>query len=617
MTRAAAPGVLLLLATFASAQTTTVRDADGFRQAVRTAKPGAKILLAAGEYGGGFYFENVKGESGKPVTIAAADPAHPPEFTGGASAMHFTDACHLELRDVTVKGSTANGLNFDDGGTFDTTSHHLVLRGIRVTDVGARGNEDGLKMSGIQDFRVEDCSFERWGANGSGIDMVGCVRGVIENCRFSHPGGSNGVQMKGASASVSVRRCRFEDAGSRAINIGGSTGLPFFRPPLKEPPFAEARDITVEGNTFTGSDCPVAFVGVDGAVVRYNTIYRPRRWAMRILQETTADGFVPCRNGEFSRNIVVFRSDAWSEGGVNAGSGTEPSSFKFEGNAWFCLDAPARSKPKLPAEEIKGLYGTDPMFEDPEKGDLRVRAASPIRDAGAEALQDSPVVWLDDAKTVKMEFRRIKAGKFTMGAKEGADEKRLPHSVTLTRDFLMQTTEVTQAQFEALMGSNPSKSKGKDLPVEHVTWDECQEFVEKLNVRLAGWVASLPTEAEWEYACGAGSAGRWGSGNDAKQLLDYAWLEPNSGGKTHPVAQKKPNAWGLHDMHGNAWEWCADWYGPFRGDEIDPKGPETGVARCLRGGSWTSLATHARSAHSLWCAPDYRMEEAGFRVLLK
>ncbi|KAF0245371.1 MAG: hypothetical protein FD180_1686 [Planctomycetota bacterium] len=380
--------LLLASALSASAQPVAVRDPDGFRQAVRQAKPGATILLAAGEYGGGFYFENVKGEPKNPVVIAAADPENPPVFKGGNSAMHFTDAAHLELRDLVVTGATANGLNFDDGGSSDTPSHHIVLRGLKVTDVGARGNEDGVKLSGIDDFRVENCAFERWGAGGSAIDMVGCHRGVIEKCRFTHPGGVNGVQTKGGCSTISIRKCRFDDAGSRAINIGGSTGLEFFRPPLKAPPYAEARDITVEGNTFTGSDCPVAFVGVDGAVVRYNTIYRPRRWAMRILQETKAEGFVPCRNGVFTRNIVVFRSDAWSEGGVNSGPGTEPESFKFEGNAWFCLDAPARSKPKLPAAETKGTYGTDPLLMDPEKGDLRVKKESPVREAGAEALPD-------------------------------------------------------------------------------------------------------------------------------------------------------------------------------------------------------------------------------------
>ena len=379
----------VLLARVSFAETTTVRDAEAFRQAVRQAKPGAAILLAAGEYGADFYFENVKGAPGKPVTIAAADPRHPPVFKGGACAMHFVDAAHLELRDLIVTGMTANGINIDDGGSFDTPSHHIVLRRLTVTDIGGKGNQDGIKLSGVDDFRVEGCSFERWGAGGgSAVDMVGCHRGTIEDCTFRHRDAANAVQMKGGGSAISVRKCRFDDAGSRAINIGGSTGLEFFRPPLGKPPFAEARDITVEGNTFTGSDAPVAFVGVDGAVVRFNTIYRPRRWAMRILQETTADGFVPCRNGEFSRNIVVFRSDAWSEGGVNAGAGTEPGSFRFEGNAWFCIDAPSRSKPKLPVVETKGTYGTDPMLTDPENGDLRARKESPVHGAGAEALPE-------------------------------------------------------------------------------------------------------------------------------------------------------------------------------------------------------------------------------------
>jgi hypothetical protein len=217
--------------------------------------------------------------------------------------------------------------------------------------------------------------------------MVGCHRGVVESCTFRHPESANAVQAKGGCASVTVRRCRFDDAGQRAVNIGGSTGLEFFRPPLDNPPFAEARDVVVEGCTFSGSDAPVAFVGVDGAVVRFNTIYMPRRWAMRILQETTAEGFVPCRKGEFRGNIVVFRSDRWSEGGVNVGGGTDAASFRFEGNVWYCADAPARSKPKLPTEEKGGTHGTDPKLADPEKGDLRLKKGSPAHAAGAEALK--------------------------------------------------------------------------------------------------------------------------------------------------------------------------------------------------------------------------------------
>lgn len=363
-----------------------MRDADGLRRAVRDAKPGQTLRLAAGDYGSGFFFEGLKGAAGKPVVIAAADPKDPPVFRGGACAIHFVDAAHVELRDLAVTGATANGLNFDDGGSYDTPSHHVTIRGVRFTDIGAKGNEDALKLSGLDDFTVADCTFERWGSGGgSAIDMVGCHRGTIEGCTFRHKEAANAVQAKGGCATVTVRGCRFDDAGSRAVNVGGSTGLEFFRPKLADPPFSEARDIRVEGNTFIGSDAPVAFVGSEDCIVRFNTIWHPRRWAMRILQETRSEGFVPCRRGTFADNIVVFESKGWSEGGVNTGPGTEPATFKFERNAWFCEDDPARSKPKLPAAEKDGRHGVDPGFVDPAKGDLRLKPESALKSFGAEA----------------------------------------------------------------------------------------------------------------------------------------------------------------------------------------------------------------------------------------
>src|SRR5262249_8299152 len=154
--------------------------------------------------------------------------------------------------------------------------------------IGPKGNRDGIKLSGLEDFTVQDCVLERWGDGGSGVDMVGCHRGRIADCTFRQ-GGADAVQAKGGTAGIRVEHCRFEDYGERGINIGGSTGLEFFRPPLKTFPTDgryEARDIRVEENLFVGGMAPVAFVGVDGAVVRRNTIYRPQRWALRILQET-------------------------------------------------------------------------------------------------------------------------------------------------------------------------------------------------------------------------------------------------------------------------------------------------------------------------------------------
>jgi hypothetical protein len=367
-----------------------VQDVPGLRQAVAQAQPGTAILLAPGTYPGGLYFESLKGEAGRPLVIAGADPQDPPVIQGGTEGLHLVEPAYVELRHLVITGAAVNGLNIDDGGSYDTPAHHLVLRDLRVTDIGAQGNHDGIKLSGVDDFRVEGCTIERWGTGGgSAIDMVGCHRGVIEGNLFRHndTAGSTGVQAKGGTRQVVVRRNRFENAGGRAVNIGGSTGLAYFRPPLQAgEEHYEAKEIWVEGNTFLGGGAAVAFVGVDGSVVRFNTIFCPQRWALRILQETREAGFVPCRRGVFTDNLVVFRSDQWFEGGVNIGPHTAPETFRFARNFWYCLDDPAKSRPTLPTPEEAGIYGQDPRFRDAERGDLRLQPGSPAEQVGAEAL---------------------------------------------------------------------------------------------------------------------------------------------------------------------------------------------------------------------------------------
>ncbi len=381
-------------------ETVKVRDAEGLRRAVAAAKPGTRILVEPGEYPGGFFFSGLAGKLGKPIVIAGSDPKNPPVIRGSTNGIHLVDPSHIEIRDLAIRGANGNGLNIDDGGSYDTPAHHVLLSRLEVADIGPGGNHDGIKLSGLDDFRVEGCQIERWGTGGgSAIDMVGCHRGVIEENLFRHTDGdsSTGVQAKGGTSNVVVRGNRFENAGGRAVNIGGSTGLEFFRPPLKADkadktgagpdPGAErweAKAIRVEGNTFAGGAAPVAFVGVDGAVVRFNTIYRPGRWALRILQETRAPGFVPSRNGEFSDNVIVFRAGKWA-GAVNVGPGTAPGTFRFARNFWYAEDRPGRSRPELPAKEENGVYGKDPQLADPEKGDFRLRPEGPAGKAGAQA----------------------------------------------------------------------------------------------------------------------------------------------------------------------------------------------------------------------------------------
>ena len=380
--------------TDSGAQATLVHNADEFRQAAASAKAGARILLAPGAYPGGFHFVNLRGETNQPIVIAAADSRNPPVFQGGTGALHLSNPAFLELRDLVISNMTANGLNIDDGGNRDTPAHHVALRALRVNDIGPAGNNDGIKLSGVTDFRVEACVIERWGTGGgSAIDMVGCHRGVIQSNTFRHfdSAGSTGVQAKGGTSETIIRCNRFENAGERAVNIGGSTGRQFFRPPLKPgEQNSEAKDILVEGNTLIGSGASVAFVGVDGAIVRFNTIFLPKRWALRILQETQAPDFIPSRNGWFTDNIVVFDSRHWGEGGVNVGPQTAPETFHFARNWWYCLDNPARSRPRLPTTEADGVYGKAPLFRDASAGDLRLQPDSLAHAMGATATPLGP-----------------------------------------------------------------------------------------------------------------------------------------------------------------------------------------------------------------------------------
>ena len=205
-----------------------VRTAGELRQAVLAARPGARILVEPGTYEGGLHFENVHGAPGEPIVIAGADPRNPPVIQGKDVCLQLSDPRHLELRDMILQGGRSNGLNIDDAGSFETPALAVILRDLVVRDVGSDGNQDGIKLSGVDDFRISSCTVERWGRNGSAIDMVGCHRGFIEDCtvrdRESHPA-ATGIQAKGGSAAIVIRRCRFEHAGQRAINVGGSTGL--------------------------------------------------------------------------------------------------------------------------------------------------------------------------------------------------------------------------------------------------------------------------------------------------------------------------------------------------------------------------------------------------------
>jgi len=252
--------------------------------------------------------------------------------------------------------------------------------------------------------------------------------------------------------------------------------------------------------------------------------------------------------------------------------------------------------PSAPIPMVKTVPATEPAFSA-SRG-MEGSRAGEVREFGGIEM-----VWCP-------------AGEFLMGsptseADRNSDETQ--HPVTLTRGFWMAKTECTQEQWEAVAGSNPSNSKGATLPVEQLSWDEVNAWLVTMNARhplTEGWKWELPTEAQWEYACRAGSTTAYAGTLDA-----MAWYSDNSGSKTNVVGTKKANAWGLHDMHGNVWEWCRDWYGDYpAGSTVDLGGSSSGSYRVRRGGGWDSGAAYCRSAFRPGGPPVYRSIFLGFRV---
>ena len=379
--------LLLLAGTSLRAGEQAVSSREELLQAVRIAKPGDVLKLASGiTIQGGFELREIHGTKAAPVILKAEDSQKPPVFEGGGSGVHITRCSYLTIDGLHLKGATGNGINVDNGGSQTTTSRGITLLNLVVSNVGPNGNSDGIKLSGLDDFNVENCRIVDWGNGGSAIDMVGCHDGVITDCMISrNPDDAkgrqqaNGVQMKGGSARITVRKCRFEYSGSRGVNVGGSTGKDFFRPADAN---YEAKDITVEDCQFIGGMAAIAFVGVDSAVAQHNTIYHPERWALRILQENRTPGFLPSRNGTFSNNVVVFNSQQMVDA-VNVGDATAPETFRFENNAWFCEDRPEQTqrRVRLPVKEVDGIYDTKPEFIN-NPVDMRIKGPSSLQKHG-------------------------------------------------------------------------------------------------------------------------------------------------------------------------------------------------------------------------------------------
>jgi len=284
---------------------------------------------------------------------------------------------------------------------------------------------------------------------------------------------------------------------------------------------------------------------------------------------------------------------------------------KYESAVKRAQELVARRSWKVAVEECEKALDLRP-------GDGR---ASELLAEARRHIEPEPTLTLELAPGVTMELVHIKPGVFTMGgdmdSKYGwVGVEKPKHEVAITRGFYLGKYEVTQAQYEAVMGGNPSSWKEANRPVEQVSWTDAAEFCRRASEKTRREVR-LPTEAEWEYACRAGTTTDWSHGNDSATLGEYAWYLANADRQTHPVGEKKPNAWGLYDMHGNVWEWVADWYSAgyyASSPREDPPGPAGGDNRLLRGGGWYLDGSFARSASRRnWLLSD-RHSDMGLRA---
>ena len=340
--------------------------------------PGDTLMLQNQNFDDGSQFlEDINGLKDSPILIKS-DSLHGAVFTGGTEAIHLINCSWIIIDGLVIEQQTGNGINIDDGGDYSTPTKHITIRNCIFRDMAAGGNNDLLKLSGLDSFEVNNCMFLNGGGGGSGVDMVGCHYGMIQRNYFDDSG-TSGIQAKGGTQFIRIQYNTFRDINQRALNLGGSTGLEFFRPPLPdtiENAF-EAADLEVFCNIFIGSRAPIAYVGSVRVRVINNTIYYPDNWVIRILQETTVPGFLPCMNNEFRNNIVVVESDLTE---VNIGSNTEPETFIFTNNLWF-NESDTNWSPNLPVTD-SGQVISDPNLLDPSNDNFRISNISPAVMAG-------------------------------------------------------------------------------------------------------------------------------------------------------------------------------------------------------------------------------------------
>lgn len=341
--------------------------------ALGQATPGTRIRIAAGTYGSIGTFSNLHGTATAPIALVGGGAVV--VDTGRADqALHLIDPRYVVIENITIQNTFPHGINIDDGGDHNTPAHHVVLRRMTFRNIGTGGNNDCLKLSGVDHFYIEGSSFSACN-QGEAIDMVGCHDGVISgNAFFDLP--MNGVQTKGGSADVLIHGNRFINIAQRSINAGGSTGAAYYRPLNTT---HEAARIQMVANIFERpAVTPVAFVGCDTCVFANNTIIEPGSYLVRILEENTT--LTAGANGYFINNIIVLNTNGRGAV-VNVGANAQPATYTFGSNLWYSLDNAAYAGPMLGSSipaETGSLIQQDPRLD----ANRRPQTGSPAIDAG-------------------------------------------------------------------------------------------------------------------------------------------------------------------------------------------------------------------------------------------
>ena len=368
--------LLLGLARIGATQEVTVNSIGALGRALRAAQPGTTVLIAPGTYRAPrgrkvFWLANVHGAPGRPITIRAQDPQNRPVFQGGNEGFHLARCSYIVVDGIICEGAHVNNMQFD------FCRYIVIMNSVsrNMAATGNNGNCDGIKMPGTSDFLIYNCTVERWGAQGSAIDMVGCARGLMARCRFNFPAparcSANCTQPKSGTFGIGIYRCVFDDASLRSVQFGGA-GRPMH---LGIGRNQSGLDQVAMGNIIVSGECPIVYACASNTVFAYNTIVRPTGYVVRILRE---GDYRPMANNVITRNLIVYdRNLTFMQNGPR----TFPRAVSWAENYWYNSVNPARSIPTLPVAERAPAGGRDPRLDRTH----RPANDSPARAYGAHA----------------------------------------------------------------------------------------------------------------------------------------------------------------------------------------------------------------------------------------